>query len=352
MTSILQTTLDSMLNSSYAGHKPGAALLLMAGGETLYAKGVGQAKLSFSEPVTKSTNFRMASVSKQFTAMCIHLLEQEGKLTYDDPLVRFFPEFNPVTGRNVTLHQLLTHSSGLPDYEDFVDHTTTAQVTDEQVLQITAARTQTYFEPGTAFRYSNTGFVLLALVVEQVSGMHFGAFLRKYVFDVLGMKGSLLYQPDAVIPDRAMGYATNATGAPYFSDQSSCSATMGDGCIYTSLQDYQRWHEALCQPGPFQLQPLLDKVYFPIDEKQNWYYGMGWFFSVRKDGTKEMYHTGNTCGFSNLVIRLPEQDVLIAYFSNIAGNRHLLTGFLDTLRNLPIFSPESGLLRQMGNLTR
>jgi CubicO group peptidase (beta-lactamase class C family) len=352
MTSTLRNALDSMLSSCYTDLEPGAALLVMAGGETLYAKGIGQATLSFSEPITPRTNFRMASVSKQFTAMCIHLLEQEGRLRYEDRLLRFFPDFNPVTGNSVTLHQLLTHSSGLLDYEAFIDEHNPAQVTDEEVLQIAAAQAETYFEPGTAFRYSNTGFVLLALVVEQVSGMAFGSFLRKYVFEPLGMKDSILYRKDAVIPKRAMGHASNAAGAAYFSDQSSCSATKGDGCIYTSLQDYKLWHEALCQPGPFQLQPLLDKVYFPIDAEQNWFYGMGWFFTVRKDGTKEMYHTGNTCGFSNLVIRLPEQDVLIAYFSNLADNQHLLAGFLHTLNPFPELSPESDLVRHLADLTR
>ncbi|MFD2247423.1 serine hydrolase domain-containing protein [Pontibacter ruber] len=352
MTSTIQHALDSIMNSRYPDHQPGAALLVTSDGETLYSKGFGLAKLTYREPVSAATNFRMASVSKQFTAMCIHLLEQDGRLCYEDTLLHFFPEFNPVIGSKISLHQLLTHSSGLLDYEAFVDEKATKQVSDEHVLQIAAATTESYFEPGTAFRYSNTGYVLLALVVEQVSGLAFGTFLQQYIFEPLGMKNSILYKENLKIPERAMGYAYNAANAPYFSDQSTCSATKGDGCIYTSLQDYQLWHKALRQPGLFELQPLLDKVYFPIDKERNWFYGMGWFFSRRKNGSCEMYHTGNTCGFSNLVIRLPEQDKLIAYFSNIADNQHLLTDFLDVLSNFPEFSPKSDLVRQLGELTR
>ena len=339
------------MQANYSADKPGAALLVAVGGEVLYSKGFGLADLATATPITPVTNFRLASVSKQFTAMCIHLLQRQKLLQYDDTLLRFFPGFNKF-GEEITLRHLLTHTSGLPDYENFIDADRPNQVSDEEVLELMAAQNHTLFNPGTQYYYSNTGYVLLALVVEQVSGLPYGDFLQQNIFDPLGMHTSRLYEAGRAIPERAMGYACNKAGEVIFSDQSTCTATKGDGCIYTSLQDYLKWHKALEQEGPFGIERALKEVSTNIDDKQDWYYGMGWFFAKRKSGRPEMYHTGNTCGFSNLVIRIPENDALVACFSNIADNPHLLTNLLDVLEDFPGIRPESDLVRHLVELTR
>jgi hypothetical protein len=146
-----------------------------------------------------------------------------------------------------------------------------------------------------------------------------------------------------------MGYASRA-GEIILADQGTCTATKGDGCLYTSVRNYHRWHEALSQqPGRA---PALNQVYVPMEGYQNGFYGMGWFFSKRNSGGLEMYHTGNTSGFSNLVIRIPEHEVLIACFSNIADNPQLLTGFLDVLSEFSVLQTESCLIRDLQQLTR
>ncbi|MDO6388565.1 serine hydrolase domain-containing protein [Pontibacter sp. BT731] len=346
----LQKALDEHLRNSYTSDGPGAALLVSVAGEELYAGSIGIADLSSGERITLDTTFRLASVSKQFTAMCIQLLEQEGRLSYDDALQQFFPEFPAGIGTQVTLRHLLCHTSGLLDYEEFVEERPDWQISDAEVLAIAVSQNETYFSPGTTYRYSNTGYVLLALVVEQVSGIAYADFLQQRLFAPLGMHHTKLYERNRSIPARAMGYARNGEDNIVLADQATCTATKGDGCIYTSVRDYLRWHQALSQqPG---MVPALEQVCTPLEGYHNGFYGMGWFFSRRNSGGLEMYHTGNTSGFSNLVIRIPEHDVLIACLSNIADNPHLLTGFLDVLSQFHVLQTESGLIRNLLQLTR
>lgn len=342
--------LDAHLEATYRSDAPGAALMVAVGGEVLYEQGIGIADLVTGEAITPDTTFRLASVSKQFTAMAIQLLEQEERLSYEDDLQQYFPEFPAGIGTLVTLRHLLCHTSGLLDYEEFVEEQPDWQISDEEVLAIAAAQTKTYFPSGTLYRYSNTGYVLLALVVERVSGIAYADFLQQRIFEPLGMETTMLYQKGRAIPKRAMGYARNEKGEILQADQGTCTATKGDGCIYTSVRDYLRWHQALSkQPG---MAPALGQVYAPIGGYENGFYGMGWFFSRRSSGGLEMYHTGNTSGFSNLVIRIPENDALIACFFNMADNPYLLTGFLDVLEQFPLLRPESKLVRDLLALTR
>ncbi|MDX5419329.1 MAG: beta-lactamase family protein [Hymenobacteraceae bacterium] len=348
MMNLLQETLDKHLFDNYSQMGPGASLLVAMEGEVLYEQGIGIADISTGAPITLQTNFRLASVSKQFTAMAVQLLEQRGQLSFKDDLLRFFPEFAAI-GAQITLYHMLTHTSGLLDYESFVEEQADWQISDEGVLAIAAAQETTYFEPGARYRYSNTGYVLLALVVERVTGIPYAEFLRQHIFEPFGMHATMLYENGKPIPNRAMGYAKDTHGQLVFSDQGTCTATKGDGCIYTSVRDYLQWHKALNTPG---MAPVLNDVYFPLEGYPDGYYGMGWFCSRRRAGRLEMYHTGNTCGFSNLVIRIPESDVLIAYFSNTADNPHLLTGFLDELNKFPLLRPDSGLVRELQELTR
>lgn len=345
----LQKALDEHLRSCYTSDGPGAALLVSMAGEEVYAAGIGIADLSTGKPITPDTTFRLASVSKQFTAMCIQLLVQERRLAYDDTLQQFFSGFPTGIGTQVTLRHLLCHTSGLLDYEDFVEERPDWQISDAEVLAITASQNETFFTPGTQYRYSNTGYVLLALVVQQVAGITYADFLQ-HVFAPLGMHHTTLYQRGKAIPERSIGYARDKDGEVIPADQGTCTATKGDGCIYTSVRDYLQWHRALSSQAG--MAPALEQVHAPIPGYTQGFYGMGWFFSRRQVGGLELYHTGNTSGFSNLVIRILEHEVLIACFSNIAENPCLLTSFLDVLSQFPVLRPESRLVRDLLQLTR
>lgn len=290
----------------------------------------GQATLSAGDEVNATTNFRMASVSKQFTAACIILLKKQGKLSYDDPLDEFFPDFR--TGAGIRLRHLLTHTSGLKDYELLIPADRTEQVSDADVLKWLSAVEDTYFLPGSRYRYSNSGFCILAQVVEKVSGLPYAEFVKEHLLRPLGMDNSFIYEARKPMPDRALGYAVR-DGQISESDQSITSATKGDGCLYTSVADYKKWMAALAKNTLFNLKEELKLVNYPISGDLS--YGLGWF----NTGGNELFHTGSTCGFSNVVwLTLDGRNALV-YFSNLAGHHAPAFAVEKTLnKRKPAFS--------------
>lgn len=265
--------------------------------------------LGESPAVSIHTNFRMASVSKQFTAACIILLKNQGKLSYDDRLSRFFPDFS--IGADIQLKHLLTHTSGLRDYETLIPSDRTEQVSDADVLQW-LSDTSTYFPPGTRYRYSNSGFCILSQVVEKVSGVPYTRFVKEFILAPLEMDNSFVYEAGMPMPARALGYVYR-DGKIRESDQSITSATKGDGCLYTSLADYKKWISAVTQNRLFDLKKELGLVNHAISRELS--YGLGWF-----NTGDELFHTGSTCGFSNVVwFTLDGRNALVS-FSNLADH--------------------------------
>jgi CubicO group peptidase (beta-lactamase class C family) len=312
----LAVRLDSLFRSYGSPEGPGFVVSIEKGGGVVYRNAVGFADKDIR--LDSVSNFRMASVTKQFTAMGIFLLEKEGRLGFDDPVGRWLPELPARVGRSVLIRHLLTHSSGLLDYEWLIPDTTTRQVLDADVLRLLVPHDSSYFPPGTKFRYSNSGFCLLALIIERVSHQSFGAFMRQRIFLPLGMEGSIVYEAGQFVGHRAMGYARDSAGKVFPSDQSITSATKGDGGVYTSLVDYSRWMRALQQGRLVRLPAILKRLRMPIAGMADSYYASGWFMT----GTSPLilFHSGSTCGFANFVIQVPGDEWSVVYFSNLAGN--------------------------------
>jgi CubicO group peptidase (beta-lactamase class C family) len=318
-----------------AGSKePGMAFLIEQKGEIKYQKSVGFSNILTGETIDHATNFRMASVSKQFTAMGILLLEKDHKLSFEDPIGRFLPEIPAAIGQRVLIRHLLTHSAGLLDYESLIPPGQTIQVLDADVLRLLSQQDSTYFPPGTRFRYSNTGFCLLALIIERVSGQSFASFIKDSIFVPLHMNGSVEYEASSPITRRAMGYAKDSSGRFSFSDQSVTSATKGDGGVYTSLNDYRKWIQAIRENKLVDLKSILDRIRFPVNDKKKEFYGAGWF-DIESPG-HILFHSGSTCGFTNFVIWLPDEDWMIVYFSNIAENAQKFRNMLAALKDAGI----------------
>ncbi|GAB2548854.1 serine hydrolase domain-containing protein [Spirosoma aerophilum] len=307
---------------------PGAALLVMVNGKTIYKNGYGLASTETKARITPETNFRMASVSKQFTAMGILLLEKEGKLSLDDPLTRFFPDFNLIVGQKVRIRHLLTHTSGILDYEFVMNPKQREQLLDADVLTLIKNRDSLYFEPGTQFRYSNSAYCLLALVIERVSGESFASFIRQRIFLPLHMNQSTVYEAGKPIKNRAMGYRKE--GEKFvFSDQSVTSATKGDGGVYTSLIDYQKWSDALSTSKLLDLNAVLARTGKAIPQTADSFYGAGWFY--RQPEKPILFHSGSTCGFNNYVVSIPSEGFLMVCFSNKADNKMNALSIMNVL---------------------
>ena len=285
----------------YSGDVPGASVVVIRDGRVVLRKSYGLADVEARVPVTPATNFRLASVSKQFTAAAIAILGKRGALSYDDPIVKYLTTL-PAYARPITIRHLLTHTSGLPDYEDFIPAAATEQVHDADVLRLVEATDHADFPPGSRYRYSNTGYVFLGLIVEKVSGIPFAAFLKREIFEPLGMHGTAA-SPNVV--HRAYGY-TRENGAWVRRDQSITSATLGDGGIYSSIDDLVQWDKAL---ETATLTPYVDT------DTPGVRYGFGWRFSDHR-GHRAVWHSGETVSFRNVIVRFPDDRLTVIILTN------------------------------------
>nr|WP_208543285.1 serine hydrolase domain-containing protein [Lysobacter alkalisoli] len=299
------------LMARYQGDVPGAALLVMRGGEPVIRRGYGLAELETGRAVTPSTNFRLASITKQFTSAAVLLLAEDGRIGLDDPVKQWLPGL-PAAADEVTIRHLLTHTSGLVDYEDVMPAGLDSQLRDVDVLALLEGQDHTYFAPGTDYRYSNSGYALLALIVERASGMSFQQFLHERIFDPLGMDGTLAYVEEGPdVPHRAYGYSEEDGGWTR-TDQSLTSAVLGDGGIYSSIDDLARWDAALHDDRLLSdaSRELAFAAATPTDDP-GIAYGFGW----RITGDS-LWHSGESIGFRNVLIRYPQRRLTVILLSN------------------------------------
>ena len=201
-----EETIDAWMRD-YAGQVPGASVLVLEGGKAVFQRSYGLADLEAGVASSPTTNYRLASVTKQLTAASVLLLVEDGVLTLDDPVRRWLPSL-PVAAEGITLRHLLSHTSGLVDYEDLLPPDQAGQVYDADVLRLLEREDRLYFPAGSDYRYSNSGYALLALVVERASGRRFSAFLQTRIFSPLGMTATLAREDEGPpVPDRAFGYS-------------------------------------------------------------------------------------------------------------------------------------------------
>jgi CubicO group peptidase (beta-lactamase class C family) len=312
-SSLVHASAVDELMSRYQGNVPGASLLVIKDGKTLVSRGYGLANVETHASATPATDYRLASVSKQFTAAAILLLAERGKLSLNDHVRHWLPELQ-ATHDAITIRQLLSHAGGLIDYEDLMPADVTEQISDADVLRMLAAEPRSYFPPGTAYRYSNGGYVLLGLIVERVSGQTLPDFMAQNIFQPLGMTHTLLYvHGGPEIAHRAYGYSEE-NGHWVLTDQSPTSATRGDGGIYSSIDDLARWDAALYDHRL--LSDASRRLAFShqnkvSDEADVDSYGYGW--RIHGD---VLWHSGESIGFRNVIIRWPKQHLTVILLSN------------------------------------
>ena len=312
------------------------------GGRNAYTRVEGVRDLRSKAKIDARTNFRLASFTKQFTAMAIMLLVHDGKLRFDQTLAELFPDF-PAYGKTITVRNLLNHTSGLPDYEDLMDAiekvkgplwTPQKQIQDDEVLELLKKETNGKFAPGTSWSYSNSGYVVLGIIVAKVSGKSYREFLRQRIFAPLKMNHTIVYQKGKnEVSNRAFGHTEmifdHGPRTPYFeqTDQSATSATLGDGGIYSNLEDLAKWDDALRNQtllSEKEFQPALTPVKLNDGSEPHWpleanddnlhpgkpvSYGFGWFLDPYQ-GHPRMWHTGTTMGFRTVIERFTEGDGL------------------------------------------
>jgi CubicO group peptidase (beta-lactamase class C family) len=326
---------DSVFGGLVKPDEPGFAALIRIGGRNTYTRTEGVRDLHSKARIDAHTNFRLASFTKQFTAMAIMLLVHDGRLRYGETLTEIFPDF-PAYGKTITIRNLLNHTSGLPDYEDLMDEVEKTkgpgwspqkQIQDAEVLELLKKENAGKFAPGTSWSYSNSGYVVLGLIIAKVSGQPYGKFLHERIFAPLKMNHSIVYQKGKnEVTNRAYGHSEEG-GVPKETDQSSTSATPGDGGVYSNLEDLAKWDDALRNHtllSEKEFQPALILVKLNDGSQPHWplepsddnlhpgkpvSYGFGWFLDPY-EGHQRMWHTGSTMGFRTAIERFTEADGL------------------------------------------
>jgi CubicO group peptidase (beta-lactamase class C family) len=325
---VTQEQLNAVFCDLGLERSPGAAVLVIRYGRQVLARGCGITDLRTRTKISPQTNFRLASLTKQFTAMAIMLLVHDGKFQYDDHLTDIFHDF-PQYGRTITIRHLLNHTSGLQDYEDLMPQpdpklaVEQSQIHDAGVFDLLKHQKATKFPPGSKWAYSNSGYVLLGLVVEKVSGQPFPDFLHERVFAPLKMTNTLAYvRGKNEIPNRAFGHSLESGGWKE-TDQSPTSATLGDGGVYSSTEDLAKWDQALRQHtllSEKETQSALTPVQVPegaVTEPDGTpaAYGFGWFLNPYH-GHLRMWHYGKTVGFRTTIQRFVKDDLTVIVLSN------------------------------------
>lgn len=337
--------IDALLADYAKPDGPGAAVMVIKDGKVVYAKAFGLANLEDHTPCTTSTNFRLASFTKQFTAMAIMMLVERGQLSLDSRLTEIIPEF-PAYGREIKVRNLLNHTSGLLDYENLITTGTTIPVLDRDALWLLEQQAKTNFVPGTQFAYSNSGYAVLAVIVERVSGQTFASFMRHNIFEPLAMKNSLINERGiSAISNRAYGYShdpatSGSTGAGSKwkrTDQSMTSYVQGDGGIYSSVSDLYSWDQALYTTRLVS-RATLDQIFAPGSVETSAaattssqsattpkaHYGFGWYIDQYR-GKKLLRHNGGTTGFSTVIERYPDDQFTVIMLTNRSNADRAMT---------------------------
>lgn len=294
---------------------PGVALAIVRNGETLMARGYGIANVEHDVAVTAETIFQSGSVGKQFTAAAAMLLAEDGRLALADPVTKFLPDA-PAHWRDITIRHLLTHTSGLPDYTaGTIDYR--RDYTEDELLKF-AYPLKLEFPPGARWNYSNTGYVVLGIVIHKASGQFYGDLLRERVFGPLGMKTARVITEEDIVPHRAAGYRLVGKELKNQEWVAPRLNTTADGSLYLSLNDMLAWDAALRSQRLLR-QESWKQVFAPVslNSGRTYPYGFGWAVGDVA-GRRAHRHGGAWQGFKSAIARFPDDDLTIIVLANLA----------------------------------
>jgi len=311
----LPEALDGLLAESFPSGEPGAAALVTRGDQVLLRKGYGLANLELGVPVQPEMVFRLGSITKQFSAVAILLLEAEGKLSLQDEITCFLPDF-PTQGQKITLEHLLTHTSGIKNYTSLPEWPPLWRKDLSLADLIALFKDQPLdFAPGEKYSYSNSGYILLGAIVERVSGQSYEHFLQERIFTPLGMVHSGYDHTMRIQPGRVAGYVKGKDGfenAPYLSMTHPHAA----GALLSSVDDLILWQRALEEQKVISA-AALNKAWtpYPLHNGRSAGYGYGWAIN-EYEGSPMIHHSGGIHGFITFLLRLPQEQVSVALLTN------------------------------------
>lgn len=307
--------LESIVQEAYSADAPGAAVIVVLKGKTLYRGARGLANIELGVPLRPDSVFRIGSITKQFTAAAILLLAEEGKLSLSDPITKFLPDY-PVQGHFVTLQHLLSHTSGIANYTDLPEWapTTRNDVSVQQLIDVFKNKPFD-FAPGEHWKYDNSGYILLGAIIEEISGQSYPEFLRTHLFEPLGMKSSSYENLAKITPRRVAGYMRDKSGWRN-ADYLSMSQPYAAGALISTVDDLARWdaaieHGELLKPASWQRACSS----FVLNDGTPTRYGAGWIIG-RIGPVATVEHGGGINGFNAYVLRAPAQQLYVAVLAN------------------------------------
>jgi CubicO group peptidase (beta-lactamase class C family) len=304
----------------HAQRIPGLSLAVALDGRVIKAKGYGYADLEFRAPVTPDTFFESGSIGKQFTATAVMMLVEEGKIGLDDKITKYFPDA-PASWNDITIRELLSHEAGLKNYTGVGDIDFRKDYTEDQLLKI-AESFPLDFPPGSDWSYSNTGYVVLGILIHKVTGEFYGDFLHQRIFAPLGMKARVISESD-IIPNRASGYKLVKGQWKNQDWVSPTLNTTADGSLYFTALDLTKWDAALYTTQLLK-QSSLDEMWTiqkyqtgPNAGKPNkGHYGFGWFINTM-NGHKLIEHGGSWQGFTDTICRYVDDKLTVILLTNL-----------------------------------
>lgn len=304
--------MDQIVQSYVADHQFMGAALVARGSQVLFSKGYGSANLEWDVPNSPSTKFRLGSVTKQFTAASILLLEERGKLKVGDPVKKYMPDA-PAAWDKITIFHVLTHTSGIPSFTGFSDYAKLEPFATTPAELVARFRDKPLeFEPGEKGSYSNSGYVLLTYLIEKITGDKYEKFVRDNIFTPLGMKDSGYDSNSAVIPHRASGYVYGKDG---FENAGfvHMSVPQGAGALYSTTEDLLKWEQGLFG-GKLLRAASLEKMTTPF--KNDYAFGLQVHTA---GGRRAIEHGGSIEGFNTQLTYYPEDKLTVVVLGNVNG---------------------------------
>lgn len=331
--------------------------LVADNGKVMFEKGYGYADMEWQVPNTVDTKFELGSVTKQFTAALILQLNEDGKLSLDSKVIDILPWYPAENGSRITIHQLLTHTSGIPNYTDFPDFVRNRSfetMTPKELISSFSEKPLD-FEPGSQFSYSNSGYIVLGAVIEQITGKNYEQVVEEKILDPLGMDNSGYINRKKITPKRARGYENrfnHYTNAAYLDMSLPYSA----GALYSTVEDLYKWDQALYDDKILS-DKSKEKMFTGYIKDFGGKYAYGWdvgnvAINDKGDSTAYISHGGGIFGFSSIIVRLPEHKQLIVLLNN-TGNAPLnkiYTGIKNILYDQPTEKPEKPIINEMAGI--
>lgn len=317
----LSAEFDQICQEKFPTDGPGGAVLVAKGDQIIYHKAFGMDDVANKKPLQTGMVFRIGSVTKQFTAVAILQLVEKGKLSLQDEITKFIPDY-PTQGKKITVEQLLTHTSGIKSYTGMVEWTPEVWKKDfTPAGLIDFFKNQPMdFEPGTKHLYNNSGYVLLGYIIEKVSGKSYAEYLEKNIFQRTGLKNTFYETKKRPIPNWATGYQPGGSAGYEAAMPLSMTQPYAAGSLASTVEDLYRWTRAL-HAGKVVSLELLKKAHTPtiLPNGENTYYGYGWILGNLL-GSPTIEHDGGINGFLSSLIYLPKEDICVAILTNCDCN--------------------------------